>query len=169
MKPVFFSEYDLGVTSFTAAALNYTNAKFALLKTYHECLLMDESSQASVHALLLGLMTPPGEIEKTNSNWIKLVREILNDRWNEQISLREIAHLVQVHPVTVSKFFPKYFKCTLGQYVRRLRIDKATILLRTSQLSLTEIAYQCGFFDQSHFIRVFRQTTGFLPKEYKKL
>ena len=165
----FFSGYDLDVTSFTAATLSYTNAKFALLKTYYECLTMDEGSQTAIHALLLSLMTSSDKIEKTDSHWIKLVREILNDRWNEQIPLREIANLVQVHPVTVSKFFPKYFKCTLGQYVRRLRIDKATILLRTSQLSLTEIAYQCGFFDQSHFIRVFRQTTGFLPKEYKKL
>ncbi|QNL47863.1 helix-turn-helix transcriptional regulator [Olivibacter sp. SDN3] len=169
IAPPFFSSYDLDTTSFAATTLNYTNAKFALLKTYHECLTMDEDSQTAIHALLLSLMTSPDQIEKVDLRWVKLVREILNDQWNEQIPLREIATLVQVHPVTVSKFFPKYFHCTLGQYIRKLRIDKATTLLANSQLSLTEIAYQCGFFDQSHFIRVFKQITGFLPKEYRKL
>lgn len=169
IKDSFFSTYDINVTSFAEATLNYTNAKFFILKTYHECLTMDESSQTAIHASLLGLMASRDKTKKIEPEWIKLVREILNDRWNEQMPLMEIATLVQVHPVTVSKFFPKYFRCTLGEYVRKLRIDKATNLLRNSQLSLTEIAYQCGFFDQSHFIRVFKQTTGFLPKEYKKL
>ncbi len=169
IKNSFISGYDFDITSFTTATLDYATAKFSILKTYHECLTMDKDSQATIHALLLGLMASPVKIEKTDPQWIKMVREILNDRWTEQIPLMEIANMVQVHPVTISKFFPKYFKCTLGQYVRKVRIDKATALLRNSQLSLTEVAYQCGFFDQSHFIRIFKQTTGFLPKEYKKL
>lgn len=169
IKKEFFSDYNLDIAFFNAATLNYANAKFSLLKIYHECLAMDQGSQTAIHALLLTLMPAPDKIEKAHPQWIRLVREILNDRWSEQISLKEIADLVQVHPVTVSRFFPQYFKCTLGQYARKLKIDKATTLLRNSQLSLTEIAYQCGFFDQSHFIRVFKQKTGFLPKEYKKL
>ena len=46
---------------------------------------MDEDSQTTIHALLLSLMTSSDKIEKTDSRWIKLAREILNDRWNEQI------------------------------------------------------------------------------------
>ena len=114
-------------------------------------------------------MTTHIKDENFNPQWARLLRSILNDRWNENILLHELASLVQVHPVTISKFFPKYFRCTLGEYVRKLRIEKATTLILKSQLSLTDIAHQCGFFDQSHFIRVFKQTTGFLPNTYKKI
>lgn len=104
-----------------------------------------------------------------NPKWVKLVTDILHDRWNENMLLEELASLTGVHPVTISKFFPKYFRCTLGAYIRKVRIEKATNLILQSQLSLTEVAHHCGFFDQSHFIRVFKEVTGFLPKEYKKI
>lgn len=148
---------------------NSANAKFALLKAYQECLTYDECSQATIHVLLINLIATTADVknEAFNPNWVGLVTDILNDRWNENISLDELAKLLGVHPVTISKFFPKYFQCTLGEYIRKIRIDKATILIRNSRLSLTDIAYQCGFFDQSHFIKVFKHTTGFLPNRYK--
>ena len=167
----FFSQYNLEITSINNTKLNCANAKFALLKAYRECLTNDELSHAMIHELLLDFITMTTQIkdEKFNPEWARLLRNILNDRWNENILLHELAGLAQVHPVTISKFFPKYFRCTLGEYVRKLRIEKATTLIRKSQLSLTDIAHQCGFFDQSHFIRVFKQTTGFLPTHYKKM
>jgi AraC family transcriptional regulator len=167
----FFAKYDLDITTFNVSRLNYANAKFALLKAYQECLTNDDYSQATIHGLLLDFFTTalPGDSKKNNPRWATLLIEILNDRWNENISLHELSRLVHVHPVTISKFFPNYFSCTLGEYVRKIRIEKATTLIRKTHLSLTDIAHQCGFFDQSHFIRVFRQTTGFLPTRYKKI
>jgi AraC family transcriptional regulator len=53
--------------------------------------------------------------------------------------------------------------------MRKLRVEKAMALMVSSHQSLTEIAYVCGFADQSHFIRIFKQHTGFLPKQYQKL
>lgn len=167
----FFSQYDLDVTSINDTKLNCANAKFALLKAYKECLTNDEHSQSTIHGLLLDFitMTPHNKGEKINPQWARQVRDVLNDRWNENVMLHELASLVEVHPVTISKFFPKYFHCTLGEYVRKIRVEKATTLIRKSQLPLTSIAHHCGFFDQSHFVRVFKQTTGFLPNRYKKL
>jgi AraC family transcriptional regulator len=167
----FFALYDLDITSFNGSRLNCTNAKFALLKAYQECLTNDDYSQATIHGLLLDFFNTAlqGEGEKHNPRWATLLIEILNDRWNENLSLDELSRLVRVHPVTISKFFPNYFSCTLGEYVRKIRIEKATTLIRETHLSLTDVAHQCGFFDQSHFIRVFKQTTGFLPMRYKKI
>jgi AraC family transcriptional regulator len=93
----------------------------------------------------------------------------MHDRWQETLTLQELAQELQLHPVTISKHFPKYFNCTLGEYMRKVKIEKALTQIRTSPESLTEIAYACGFFDQSHFIKAFKQVTGFLPKAYKKL
>lgn len=167
----FFSTHNLNVTAFNATALNFANAKFAVLKAYKECLTNDEHSQTTIESLLLDFIATAcyGKNEVFNPKWIRMVTEILNDRWNENISLNELAKLVNVHPVTISKFFPKHFQCTLGEYIRKLRIERATSLILKSQLSLTEIAHQCGFFDQSHFIRNFKGTTGLLPNEYKKI
>jgi AraC family transcriptional regulator len=53
--------------------------------------------------------------------------------------------------------------------MRRLKIEKSLYLLKDSSFSLTEIAAECGFSDQSHFIRTFKQLTGFLPNSYKKI
>jgi AraC family transcriptional regulator len=161
----------LRITSFNATKLNCANAKFTLLKAYQECLTNDEHSQTTIHELLLDFITTTLYVknETYNPKWVRLVTDILNDRWDENISLDELAKLVEVHPVTISKFFPKYYRCTLGEYIRKLRIEKATTLIRKSQLSLTDIAHQCGFFDQSHFIRVFKQATGFLPSRYKNI
>lgn len=167
----FYSRYNLETTSINHTKLNCANAKFALLKSYSECLINDNLSQGVIHDVLFDFISTTTHIkdEKCNPQWTRLVRDILNDRWDENITLHELAGLVNVHPVTLSKFFRKYFQCTLGEYVRKLRIEEATMLIRKSQLSLTEIAHQCGFFDQSHFIRVFKQTTGFLPKTYKRI
>ncbi len=67
-----------------------------------------------------------------------------------------------------SKHFRKYFSCTLGEYRRRLMVKQSIPLIRESRLSLSEIAYSCAFADQSHFIRTFRQVTGFRPKDFRR-
>ncbi|RDC58741.1 helix-turn-helix transcriptional regulator [Adhaeribacter pallidiroseus] len=95
--------------------------------------------------------------------------EILQDKWNEPVTLPELASLTQVHPVTISKHFTRYFACTLGEYRRKLKVNKSLALLRNPHLSLTDVALECGFADQSHFIRIFKEMTGWLPKHFKKL
>ena len=76
--------------------------------------------------------------------------------------------IFKLHPVTLSRQFHNYFSCTLGEYIRKLKIAKAITLIKSTKNPLTEIAYQCGF-DQSHFIRSFKQLTGFLPMSFRKL
>lgn len=65
--------------------------------------------------------------------------------------------------------FPRIFGCTLGEYARQVKIEKAISLIGQSRGSLADIAYECGFADQSHFIRAFKSATGFLPGEFKKI
>jgi AraC family transcriptional regulator len=55
----------------------------------------------------------------------------------------------------------------LGEYLRKLKVQKSIALIKNSELPLTEIAYLCGFSDQSHFTKVFKETLGFLPKEFR--
>lgn len=144
-------------------------AKFTMLKIYKELLIEDDFSDCSIEMLILSLIKDKSLSEKKTPVWIEKLLEIINDKWNEPISLKDLSVAVDVHPVTISKLFPKYFSCTFGEYLRRLRIEKSLQMLKSSTLSLTEIAYECGFYDQSHFTRVFKHLTGFLPSVYVKL
>jgi AraC-like DNA-binding protein len=103
--------------------------------------------------------------------WAKELKEIIQDQidTNLTLSLREISQSLNVHPAYLSREFSKYFNdLTFGDYIRKLRIEKATTLLKDSKYSLAEIAYLTGFSDQSHFTRIFKKYTGKSPAAYKK-
>jgi AraC family transcriptional regulator len=75
---------------------------------------------------------------------------------------------VGVHPVTLARAFRRAFGCTVGEYVRRLRIERAARQLADSDLSLAEIALGAGFSDQSHFSNLFRRHTGLSPFQFRR-
>jgi AraC family transcriptional regulator len=147
------------------------NAKFIMLKIYREIISEDAFSGSSIKMLLLNLIhaNPENESKNTRPGWIKIVAELTRDKWNESLTLKDLSEAAGVHPITVSKHFPKYFSCTFGEYMRRLKIEKSLYFLKVSSFSLTDVAFECGFSDQSHFIRTFKQLTGFLPNNYKKI
>lgn len=148
---------------------NDPNAKLSMLKIYKELAKKDEFTESSIEMLLCGLMNGKHFDRNSRPNWLNKIVEILNDNWNEEISLNELAFAADVHPKTISKYFPKYFSCTLGEYRRRIKIEKSLALIKKSNFSLTEIALNCGFYDQSHFTETFKQMTGFLPKQFRKM
>ena len=102
-------------------------------------------------------------------DWVYIVKDFLNSNWQSKHTLFELSEVAQVHPVTISKNFHRYFSSTYGEYVRKLKINRAISMIKNSRLSLTEISYMCGFSDQSHFTRTFKMLTGFLPKQYQQL
>lgn len=166
----FLAKYEASVPETKSFPANSVNAKFALLKIYKECLNGDAQTTASIHSLAFTLLDSSLE-EKTFGKippFINGLREIINDRWNEVLSLCELSQLLSVHPVTISKSFPKFFFCTLGEYSRKVKIEKAISLIGQSRQSLADIAYQCGFADQSHLTRVFKAATGFTPREFRR-
>lgn len=158
----------------TEAAVNASikknpNAKFIMLKVYKELLAADDFSGSSIKMLLLNLICAARAAAKDEPRWVGVIRQLMNDKWNEPLSLKALSAAAGVHPVTVSKFFPKYFSSTFGEYMRRLKIEQSLGMIKNSSGSLTEIAYECGFYDQSHFTRTFKNLTGFLPNSYAKL
>jgi AraC-like DNA-binding protein len=103
--------------------------------------------------------------------WAQELKEIIQDQidTNLTLSLKEISESLHVHPTYLSREFSKYFDdLSFGDYIRKLRIEKAIVLLNDSKHSLAEIAYLTGFSDQSHFTRIFKKTTGKSPLAYRK-
>ena len=165
-----FKTYDLTEEQ-VLASLQHPIHPYMLLKIASELRHSNPADNQLVHEFLLQLITIPYRSSATDStpSWIPIVKEHLHDEWNELISLTELSRETGVHPVTISKYFPKYVGCTLSEYRRKCKVDRALLLLQSANRSLTDIAYECGFFDQSHFIRVFKKMTGFLPAAYQKM
>jgi hypothetical protein len=103
--------------------------------------------------------------------WAKELKEIIQDQidTNLTLSLKEVSQSLHVHPSYLSREFSKYFNdLSFGDYIRKLRIEKAIQLLNNPKYSLSEIAYLTGFSDQSHFTRIFKKVTGKNPSSFKK-
>jgi hypothetical protein len=103
--------------------------------------------------------------------WVKELKEIIQDQidTNLSLSLKEISEDLSIHPAYLSREFSKHFDdLSFGDYIQKLRIEKAIQLLKTPSHSLAEIAYLTGFSDQSHFNRIFKKHTGQNPSLFRK-
>ena len=147
--------------------------KFSCHKLFSEAVISDDLSRASIHSLSLGIL---GELlfaeqaaTSPRPKWVIRLEEILRCGYSEQLSLAELARELSIHPVHLSRSFSRYFNCSLGDYVRKVRVERALAFMSRKDLSLTEIAGSCGFADQSHFTRSFKRTMGFTPSAYRKL
>ncbi len=153
--------------------LQNRQTKFTLLKLYHEIHDENRYGEASLQLLLYQLFHPVNAGSKSPSRklpvWALRLKEILNDEWNTSFDLHVLARKAGVHPVTISRYFSQYFGATLSSYLRAVRVEKSINLINTTSLSLTEIAYVCGFADQAHFTRSFKTHTGFVPKDLRKI
>ena len=107
--------------------------------------------------------------QKKTPDWVKELKEIIQDQIDTNLSLADISKSLDINPSYLSREFSKHFNnLSFGEYIRSLRIEKAIELMKTSNYSLTEIAYLTGFSDQSHFTRIFRKHTGQNPFAYRK-
>jgi AraC family transcriptional regulator len=101
--------------------------------------------------------------------WLRRVREALEDTYLQAPSLADLAQIAGVHPVHLSREFRKHYQSTIGEFIRKRRIEHACKLLTTSCTALSEIALACGFSDQSHFCAMFKGHTGLTPAKFRDM
>jgi len=149
------------------------NPKIHLLfaKLYIEFVLSDNYSEVSVELLLLQICEALSILKEKDSNkipsWMEGLKELLHYD-NSNLSLAYLSEQLGVHPVHISRAAPKHLSMSIGEYIRQHKIKKAIPLLLDTNSSLTEITYQLGFSDQSHFNRVFKSYLKTNPSQYRK-
>lgn len=165
------TEFEFTEAMFEKAICDNANTKLLILKMYKECFLQDNFTNDTIGILFAQLANGLDHKERLSKcpPWVKQLYELLNDCWNENPSLHDLSAILNINPITISKHFPRYFGCTLGEYLRRLKIDQSLSLMKKESITLTDVAFRCGFTDQSHFIRTFKDQTGFLPKQFQKM
>ena len=98
---------------------------------------------------------------------LRQVIAYINEQLDKNISLAELADLVQMSPHYFASLFKQSTGLTPHQYLTRCRFDRAKQLLAQSNLTIVEVCQQVGYQSQSHFTKVFRQQVGITPKVYR--
>jgi AraC family transcriptional regulator len=147
--------------------------KLLMYKIFKETKINDNTTAISLQGLLMqtldSLQRKQETLIKRKPMWVTKINEILHDQFSEKLSLIDLSNILGIHPVHLSRDFSKYFQCSLGDYIRKLKIEKSLSLLSNEKNSLMDITFECGFADQSHFIRCFKEITGINPLAYRKL
>jgi AraC family transcriptional regulator len=137
-----------------------------------EFMAQDDVSPLAMEGVLLEMLAESARSsDETHGSsapgWLRRVRDVLQDSYLEAPGLAALAGIAGVHPVHLSREFHRHFHMTVGEYIRKRRIEYASELLSNSELSLTEIASTCGFSDQSHFCALFKRHSGMTPGKFR--
>ncbi|APA93332.1 MULTISPECIES: helix-turn-helix domain-containing protein [Myroides] len=173
LPSAWFLKYDLSPSLIEGDLLLKDPSLQTLFHKIHvESQLADQATNLAIDGLLLQTF---GQITRLQAQdldihkplWVNKLIELVNEERWEVLSLNYLATELQLHPVYLSRKFPVYFKMSFGEYVREQKLKKAIDLLLYHPISQAEVAYQCGFSDESHFIRIFKLKYGVTPAVFK--
>ena len=99
---------------------------------------------------------------------IKIVIDYIQENFQQDISVKEVADLLHFSETYFMRFFKKYTGKTCIDYINEYRLERAAELLRSSDLSITEIAMQVGIHNISYFNRIFKKKIQLTPGQYRK-
>jgi AraC family transcriptional regulator len=160
-------------SSLSQSAAHFRGGRLAYLAghLYREFREEDAASLLAMEGLILEIIAVATR-SSTHApaqppHWLVRAHELLHDRFSENLSLETIADLVAVHPVHLARSFRRFYHATIGECVRRVRIEFASQQLAGTDKCLAEIALAAGFADQSHFTRTFKRLTGVTPASYR--
>lgn len=136
------------------------------LRMYEKFCQMDRQTLNQLERILLN-----GEgitrSDRSFPKWLERAKLMLEERFAEPNKLSEIAAEVGVHPVHLAREFRRSYGSTVGEYLRKLRIEYACRQLMITDHSPARIATAAGFADQSHFARTFKRMQGTTPGKYR--
>ncbi|GAB4527817.1 MAG: AraC family transcriptional regulator [Anaerolineae bacterium] len=99
---------------------------------------------------------------------IRRLNEYIEAHIAEKISLSDLAQALSISVPHLERLFRATFHRSVYAYVLEQRIERAKHLLTTSYLTITEVAHNCGFANQSHFTRHFTRSAGISPAHYRR-
>lgn len=139
------------------------------LKAQDEFHRPDTFSPMVIEALMLELFVAAERqpADRSAPSWLAHVRAMVERRFQEPLTLRELAEEAGVEPSRLAHAFRRHYGATVGERLRELRVRYAIQRIHSSA-ALNQIALDAGFSDQSHFTRTFRRATGMTPAAFRR-
>ena len=132
----------------------------------------DAASTLAVEGLALELIAgayreaPAVERSRKPPRWLAAAHDAVLERCTEDLTVAALAHDAGVHPAHFARAFRAAYRCSVGEFVRRARIDRACSRLSRGDVSVARVASDLGFYDQSHFTRIFKRVVGLAPSQF---
>lgn len=99
--------------------------------------------------------------------WLRVADELIRESVTKAYTIAEIAAASGVSATTLARGYRRRYGCTVGERIRKLRIEAAARALLETDATLSVVALSAGFYDQSHFSNVFRKHMGLTPSDYR--
>lgn len=107
------------------------------------------------------------DMEDAHQQIASKVRTFIQGNLANGVSLQLVADHVGLHPVYLSKVYKTVTEETIGDYLYRIRMERAAHLLRSTDKKITEISGELGFLAPPHFIKIFKKHYGCTPQEFR--
>ena len=139
-----------------------------------ECVVQDDLSALVVEGTALAMLARGARLYRSTCHhsreprWLLDAVEYLRAHRLDRVSMTGVAASVGVHPTRLAHEFRSRLGVSPGEYVRRLRLEWAAQRLTDEDASIAEVALRAGFYDQSHFSRMFRRHFGIAPAAWRK-
>lgn len=109
------------------------------------------------------------EVDESTSKLIEMGKSFILQHFDRDLSLNDVAEHVFLNPSYFSRMFKQVTGINFSEYLTQTRLDKAMALIREGNYKVYEISEQVGFSSSKYFSTIFRQKTGYSPKEYDRL
>jgi AraC-like DNA-binding protein len=117
--------------------------------------------------IAIARMNAPARADRASPPWWRRIEELLRELPVGSLRVNAIADAVGMEPHRLVRMFRRRHQMGLGAYVRLLRLERSASRLASSNDSISRIAAEEGFADQSHLTRLFKAHFGFAPAAYR--
>ncbi|NBW10047.1 MAG: AraC family transcriptional regulator [Caulobacteraceae bacterium] len=118
-------------------------------------------------AQILTPLSTNGSMSHTDAVRILAVRELIDARWNEKLSLGSIAAQCGLNRDKLTRGFREMFACTVAEAIVERRLIEASRMLETTDLPVSSIGYENGYLNNASFARAFGRRFGQTPSDYR--
>lgn len=164
MKGISFSPETIKLISPRILSLNQKNGFDSVMELIS--ILHDLSTSRNMKTLSDSTFSDFSQ--PTNSRRIEKAFEYINNNYDKQISLKDLAKLVNMTEVSFSRFIKKRTGSTYIDSLNEIRLGHASRMLIDTTHSIAEISFNCGFNNISNFNRLFKKKKNCTPKEFRE-
>jgi AraC family transcriptional regulator len=171
----FFSNKDLQSILVTAhAEIEFIHQRILRQVAESSSLEMDDLVLQLVEKVMFTLGNKPKvtilpeTLKRHHLNTIESARDYLFQNFAKNISLQQLAEHCCVSLFHFSRIFKNIMNCSPHQYLKEIRLNHAQLLLQSTELSVTEIAFQSGFNSLEHFATSYKQRFGIVPLSVRR-
>lgn len=129
---------------------------------------INEAMQSAyISRILASFFAPSGQYSDNRKHLVEDTIAYIGDHLSEELCIKELAKNVSISEFHFSRVFKKETSYTVREYITKTRVTHAKVLLKSTRLSLKEIAYRCGFSNESSFSNAFKRNTDMTPGKFR--